>query len=293
MKAAPFEYSRPADIAEACALLAGDENARVIAGGQTLVPMMAMRLARPTRLVDIAQIPELSFIRDDGDAITIGAATRQCVAENSALVREKLPLIARAIPWIGHTATRARGTIGGSIAHADPAAELPLIALTLDATLAYRAADDVGEIPATEFFIGPTLTTLPAGALLAEVRFPVWSGRVGTAFQEVNARRSDFAFAAAAAQIELADDGTCARIALGVGGVSDIPIRLDEAEEALIDSALEPEAVHDIVRGALSGIECTDDLHASADYRRRAALTLALRALADAKTNAQGKSDAR
>jgi CO/xanthine dehydrogenase FAD-binding subunit len=293
MKAAPFEYSRPADIAEACALLAGDENARVIAGGQTLVPMMAMRLARPTRLVDIAQTPELSFIRDDGDAITIGAATRQCVAENSALVREKLPLIARAIPWIGHTATRARGTIGGSIAHADPAAELPLIALTLDATLAYRAADDVGEIPATEFFIGPTLTTLPAGALLAEVRFPVWSGRVGTAFQEVNARRSDFAFAAAAAQIELADDGTCARIALGVGGVSDIPIRLDEAEEALIDSALEPEAVHDIVRGALSGIECTDDLHASADYRRRAALTLALRALADAKTNAQGKSDAR
>jgi CO/xanthine dehydrogenase FAD-binding subunit len=293
MKAAPFEYSRPVDVAEACALLASDENARVIAGGQTLVPMMAMRLARPARLVDIANIPELSFVRDEGDAITIGAATRQCVVEHSALVREKLPLIARAIPWIGHTATRARGTIGGSIAHADPAAELPLIALTLDATLSYRAADDLGDIPASEFFIGPTLTTLPAGALLMSVRFPVWSGRIGTAFHEVNARRSDFAFAAAAAQVELADDGTCKRIMLGIGGVSDIPIRLDEAEEALVDTPLEPDAVRDIVRGALTGVECVDDLHASADYRRRAALTLALRALADAKADAQGKPNAR
>jgi CO/xanthine dehydrogenase FAD-binding subunit len=293
MKAAPFEYSRPVDVAEACALLASDENARVIAGGQTLVPMMAMRLARPARLVDIANIPELSFVRDEGDAITIGAATRQCVVEHSALVREKLPLIARAIPWIGHTATRARGTIGGSIAHADPAAELPLIALTLDATLSYRAADDLGDIPASEFFIGPTLTTLPAGALLMSVRFPLWSGRIGTAFHEVNARRSDFAFAAAAAQVELADDGTCKRIMLGIGGVSDIPIRLDEAEEALVDTPLEPDAVRDIVRGALTGVECVDDLHASADYRRRAALTLALRALADAKADAQGKPNAR
>jgi CO/xanthine dehydrogenase FAD-binding subunit len=292
MKAAPFEYSRPADVAEACALLA-DENARVIAGGQTLVPMMAMRLARPTRLVDIAQITGLSFIRDDGDAIAIGAATRQCVVEHSALVRRRLPLIARAIPWIGHTATRARGTVGGSIAHADPAAELPLLALTLDAALSYRAADDVGDIPATEFFIGPTITTLPAGALLTEVRFPVWSGRVGTAFHEVNARRSDFAFAAAAAQVELADDGTCARIALGVGGITDIPVRLDEAEEALIDTPLETEGIRDIVRGALTGVECMDDLHASADYRRRAALTLALRALAEAKADAQGKAHAR
>jgi CO/xanthine dehydrogenase FAD-binding subunit len=293
MKAAPFEYSRPADVAEACALLASDENARVIAGGQTLVPMMAMRLARPARLVDIANIPELSFVREEGDAITIGAATRQCVVEHSALVREKLPLIARAIPWIGHTATRARGTIGGSIAHADPAAELPLIALALDATLSYRAADDLGDIPASEFFIGPTLTTLPAGALLMSVRFPLWSGRIGTAFHEVNARRSDFAFAAAAAQVELADDGTCKRIMLGIGGVSDIPIRLDEAEEALVDTPLEPDAVRDIVRGALTGVECVDDLHASADYRRRAALTLALRALADAKADAQGKPNAR
>src|SRR5579884_1960264 len=148
MKAAPFEYSRPAHLDEACALLAADEGARIIAGGQTLVPMMAMRLARPSRLVDIAHIPELSFIRDEGDAIAVGATTRQCVAEKSDVITGKLPLLARALPWIGHTATRARGTIGGSIANADPAAELPLIAITLDAALSYRAADDRGEISA-------------------------------------------------------------------------------------------------------------------------------------------------
>jgi CO/xanthine dehydrogenase FAD-binding subunit len=292
MKAASFEYSRPADVAEACALLAADENARVIAGGQTLVPMMAMRLARPSRLVDIARIADLAFIRDDGDALTIGAATRQCVVEHSAGVAEKLPLLARALPWIGHTATRARGTIGGSIANADPAAELPLMAVTLDATLLYKSSDEDGEIAAGEFFIGPTITTLPAGSLLTGVRFPIWSGRVGTSFHEVNARRSDFAFAAAAVQLELAEDSTCTRLALGLGGISDVPLRLESAEQELTGSNLAPEAVRDAVRGALEDIECADDLHASAAYRRRAALTLALRAVADAKSDAQGRKHA-
>jgi CO/xanthine dehydrogenase FAD-binding subunit len=292
MKAAPFEYSRPESVEEVCALLGADENARIIAGGQTLVPMMAMRLARPTRLIDIAHIPELSFIRDEGDAVTIGAATKQCVAERSALVAGKLPLLARAIPWIGHTATRARGTIGGSIANGDPAAELPLLAVTLGATLAYKASGDDGEIDASDFYIGPTITTLPAGACLTSVRFPVWSGRIGIGFHEVNARRSDFAFAAAAAQIELTAEGTCARIALGLGGITDTAVRLDEAEEALIDTRLEPEVVREVVRGALEAIECAEDLHASAAYRRRAAVTLALRAVADAKLDAQGRKHA-
>jgi CO/xanthine dehydrogenase FAD-binding subunit len=292
MKAAPFEYSRPASVEEACALLGSDENARIIAGGQTLVPMMAMRLARPTRLVDIAHIPELSFIRDDGDTVVIGATTRQCVAERSALVAEKLPLMARAIPWIGHTATRARGTIGGSIANGDPAAELPLLAVTLGATLSYKASGEEGEIDASEFYLGPTITTLPAGACLTSVRFPVWKGRVGIGFQEVSARRSDFAFAAAAAQVELTETGNCARIVLGLGGITDTAVRLDEAEGALIDTPLEPDALRDVVRGALEAIDCADDLHASAAYRRRAAVTLALRAVADAKLDAQGRKHA-
>ena len=164
MKAAPFEYSRASDVDEACAMLAADDSARVIAGGQTLVPMMAMRLARPTRLIDINRIAALSYIREDGETIAIGATTRQCVVERDPLVARRLPLLARAMPFIGHAATRARGTIGGSLANADPAAELPLIAVTLDASLSYRAAGKTADMPAREFFIGPMITTLPAGA---------------------------------------------------------------------------------------------------------------------------------
>ena len=166
MKAAPFEYSRAADVDEACALLAADDGARVIAGGQTLVPMMAMRLARPTRLIDINRIAALVLYPREGDGVAIGATTRQCVVERDALVAAKVPLLARAIPHIGHAATRARGTIGGSLANADPAAEISLIAVTLDATLSYRAGGKTADIPARDFFVGPMVTTLPEGACL-------------------------------------------------------------------------------------------------------------------------------
>ena len=287
MKAAPFAYSRPADIDEACALLAADDSARVIAGGQTLVPMMAMRLARPTRLIDIARIASLSYVREEAGCVAIGACTRQCVIERDALVAKRLPLLARAIPFIGHAATRARGTIGGSMAHADPAAELPLIAVTLDAILSYRAGGKTSEIAARDFFTGLMVTALPSGACLTGVRFPVWQGeKVGTGFHEVNARRSDFAFVAAAAQVVLDGGGKCKRIAIGVGAATDVPIRLESAETQLTGSVLDEKTVTDAVRAALADIEPLDDLHASADYRRRAATTLARRAVADAKTNA-------
>lgn len=289
MKAAPFEYSRPTDVDEACAMLAADDNARVIAGGQTLVPMMAMRLARPSRLVDIARIAALSGIREEGDDIVIGATTRQCVAERDALVAAKLPLLARAVPWIGHAATRARGTIGGSLCHADPAAELPLIAVTLDAALNYRATGETGELPASEFFVGPTITSLPAGACLTGVRLPVWSGKVGSAFREVHARRGDFAFVSAAAQVELDDAGICRRIVIGIGAVTDVPLKLDSAEEQLTGGSLDETDVREAVRAALADIEPLADLHASAEYRRRVALTLASRAIAEAKTDAKGR----
>jgi CO/xanthine dehydrogenase FAD-binding subunit len=288
MKAAPFEYSRPATLDEACALLAADENARLIAGGQTLVPMMAMRLARPTRLIDIARIAALSYVRADGDTVAIGATTRQCSIERDKLVAAKLPLLARAIPFIGHTATRARGTIGGSLAKADPAAELPLIAVTLDATLSYRAGGETADIPAREFFIGPMTTALPPGACLTGVRFPIWPGNVGVGFHEVNARRSDFAFVAAAAQVELSDDGKAKRIAIGVGAITDCPIRLKSAEQQLRGTALDNAKVNEAVRAALADVEPLADLHASAEYRRRVAATLATRAVADARARAQG-----
>ena len=290
MKAAPFEYSRAADIDEACAWLAADDSARVIAGGQTLVPMMVMRLARPTRLIDINRIAVLSYIRNDGDGVAIGATTRQCVVERDALVAAQVPLLARAIPNIGHAATRARGTIGGSIANADPAAELPLIAITLDAVLSYRASGETAEIPAREFFIGPMITTLPAGSCLIGVRFPVWQGeKIGVGFHEVNARRSDFAFVSAAAQVELGADGKCKRIAIGVGAATDFPMRLDSAEQQLTGSTLDAKAVDAALREALADIDALADLHASAEYRRRAAINLASRAVADAVSHAQGK----
>jgi CO/xanthine dehydrogenase FAD-binding subunit len=289
MKAAPFEYSRPADIDEACALLAADDGARIVAGGQTLVPMMAMRLARPTRIVDINRIADLSYIRDEDDAVAIGATTRQCLVERDPLVAARLPLLARAIPWIGHNATRARGTIGGSIANADPAAELPLIAMTLDAVLSYRAGGQTDDIPAAEFFIGPMITTLPAGAVLTGIRFPVWSGKTGVGFHEVNARRSDFAFVSAAAQVELGDDGVCKRIALCVGAATDFPMRLETAERQLQGGALADAAVKAAVAEALADIDALEDLHASAAYRARVAVKLAVRAVADARDHALGK----
>ena len=292
MKAAPFEYSRPADIDEACALLAADENARVVAGGQTLVAMMAMRLARPTRLIDINRIAALSYIRADGEAVAIGATTRQCTVERDALIAKSVPLLARAIPNIGHAATRARGTVGGSLANADPAAELVLSAITLDATLEYRADGESGEIPAREFYIGPMITTLPAGAVLSGVRFPIWRGKVGVGFHEVNARRSDFAFVSAAAQVELGDDGKAKRIAIGVGAATDFPLRLESAEQQLTGGALDDKAVRDALRAALTDVDTLADLHASADYRRRVAVDLAARAVADARKAAQGNTHA-
>ncbi len=289
MKSAPFEYCRVANVDEACAMLASDESARVIAGGQTLVPMMAMRLARPTRLIDISRIAELSYVRADGDAISIGATTRQCLLERDALIAAKLPLLAQAIPFIGHAATRARGTIGGSLANADPAAELPLIAVTLDAVLEYRAGGRTEKIAARDFYIGPMTTALPGDAVLTSVRIPVWPGIVGIGFHEVNARRSDFAFVAAAAQVELDSGGKCKRIAIGVGAATDFPIRLPDAEKKLTGSTLDDAAVKNAVVEALAGIVPLSDLHASAEYRRRVAANLAVRAVADARLRASGK----
>ena len=290
MKAAPFEYSRPADIDEACAMLAADENARLIAGGQTLVPMMAMRLARPTRLVDINRIAGLSYIRQDGDAVAIGATTRQCDLERSAIVARDIPLMAKAIPWIGHAATRARGTIGGSLVNADPAAEQALIAVTLDAVLNYREDKQTVEIAAREFFVGAMVTSLPATACLTGLRVPIWRGeRIGVGFHEVNARSSDFAFVSSAAQVQLDADGTCKRIAIGVGAATDFPMRLESAEQQLAGSKLDPVKVKNLVTEALADIEALDDLHATAAYRKRVAVSMACRAVADAQASALGE----
>jgi CO/xanthine dehydrogenase FAD-binding subunit len=289
MKPAPFDYVRPASLAETCALLAADEDARVIAGGQTLVPMLAMRLARPARLIDILRLPELAGIREEAGAVVVGATTRQAQAERDPIIRASVPMLARMLPWVGHPPTRNRGTIGGSIANADPSAEIPLAAVTLGAEIMLATTQGEKSVPADDFFVGAMLTAVRQGDCVRAVRFPVWPRkRIGTGFLEISARRSDFAFVAAAAQVALDDGGRCTDIALGVGGLGDRPLRLDVS--SLRGTKLDMASVSDAVRAASAELEPGGDLHASAAYRRRVAVTLCIRALEQARADAAAKS---
>jgi CO/xanthine dehydrogenase FAD-binding subunit len=289
MKPAPFEYVRPGSLAEACALLAGDEEARVIAGGQTLVPMLAMRLARPAKLIDILRLPELAGIRKEAGAVVVGATTRQAQAERDPVIRASVPMLAQVLPWVGHPPTRNRGTIGGSIANADPSAEIPLVAVTLGAEIMIATTNGPKSMPSDDFFIEPMVTALGQGECVSAIRFPVWPHRrIGVGFFEVSARRSDFAFVAAAAQVALDGEGCCIDIALGLGGVGDRPLRLDMS--SLVGTKLEAASVSDAVNAASADIEAASDLHASAAYRRRVAVTLCKRAVEQARVNASAKS---
>jgi len=289
MKAAPFEYTRAATLAEACALLAehGGE-AKLIAGGQSLVPMMAMRLARPAWLVDINRLDELKHVAMDGDALVIGAAVRQCVIERDVIAREKLPLLGRALKWVGHVQTRNRGTVGGSIVHADPSAEIPLVACALDATLVLKDASGMSEVSAREFFFAPMVTAIAPEQCLTEIRFPVWGeARVGCAFDEVSIRHGDFALVSACAQVALDADGKCTRAALGIGGASPFPLALPEVCEMLRGNVLDDRVIAESADLAAGLIEPDGDLHATADYRRHLTRVMAARVLKAALEDAK------
>ena len=289
MKPAPFDYVRPDSLGEACRLLAGDEDARLIAGGQTLVPMLAMRLARPAKLIDILRLPELAGIREEAGAVIVGATTRQAQAERDPVIRASVPMLARVLPWVGHPPTRNRGTVGGSIANADPSAEIPLVAVTLGADIMLATTDGPTSMPADDFFIGPMLTTIGQGECVSAIRFPVWPHRrIGVGFFEISARRSDFAFVAAAAQVALDDEGRCLEVALGVGGVGDRPLRLEVP--SLVGTELDAASVAAAVNAAAGELDATSDLHASAAYRRRVASVLCIRALEQARVDASAKS---
>lgn len=289
MKAAPFEYIRPASLAEACALLAEHgADAKLIAGGQSLVPMMAMRLARPAVLVDINRLEELKAISIADDTFTIGAAVRQCTIERDALARENVPLLGRALKWVGHVQTRNRGTVGGSIVHADPSAEIPLVACVLDATLVLRDASDSSEVQAREFFFAPMVTAIAPEQCLAEIRFPTWGeARIGCAFEEVAIRHGDFALVSACAQVALDAQGKCIRAALGIGGASPFPHALPEVGEMLAGKMPDEKTIVEAAELAASLIDPDGDLHATADYRRHLARVMSARALASAVEDAK------
>ena len=289
LKAAAFDYERPASLGQAIALIAdAGREARLIAGGQSLVPMMAMRLVRPGLLVDLNDVAELAGIARAGDRLLIGAATRQRTAERSALVRRHLPLLAAALPWVGHLQTRNRGTVGGSLAHADPSAEIALVAVTLGAEMVLRDLAGTRTLPAATFLEGPMQTAIRPDEILAETRWPLalQARRVGVGFAEVNARASDFAILAAAAEVVLDAEGICRQAALGVGGASPVPLKAEEVEAALTGRRLEDAHIDAASRLIADRLQPSGDLQASSGYRRRVAPGLLARAIGAARDQA-------
>lgn len=305
MKAAPFEYARPATLAEACELLAEHgADAKLIAGGQSLVPMMAMRLARPAWLIDISRLAELQRIAaradlpaDQDGQFVVGAGVRQCVIERDPLARASLPLMPRALRWVGHVQTRSRGTIGGSIVHGDVSAEIALVACVLDAVLELRDTTGASEVAAREFFLAPMITSIAPEQCLAEIRFPVWSdpgkdAAPGCAFDEVSVRHGDFALVSACAQLVLDAEGKCLRAELGLGGAAPVPLALPELGAQLAGKRLDEQTIGAAADVAVDLIDPEGDLHASADYRRQLARVLVGRVLRAARDDAMSKMKA-
>ncbi|OMC27823.1 carbon monoxide dehydrogenase [Mycobacterium sp. GA-1841] len=287
MKAAPFAYHRPADVAEAVAMLGEyGEDAKILAGGQSLVPMLAMRLTHFDNLIDISRIAELNDITLQGNEVRIGAATPHAMVGLDDEVAESVPLLTLATPHIGHFQIRSRGTLGGAIAHADPAAEYAAVALALDATIEATSARGTREIPATEFFTGLWETSLASDEILTAVRFPVAAGRSGFGIAEFARRHGDFAIAGAVVGIELDEDDRITRCGIGLLGLGSTPLRATGAETSLLGTPIGGLAADEI--GALAMSELTDipsDLQGSASYRARVGAAMVSRAWTQAVTH--------
>ena len=281
MKAAPFDYVRAESLEHALDCLNQyGMDAKAIAGGQSLVPMMSMRLARPTVLLDIYRLPELRQVSLEAGRVLMGATTRQRTVEHGTDLHVALPLVRDALRWVGHVQTRNRGTVGGSLVHADPSAELPLAATVLDATLRLQSqADGERLISAQEFFLGPMFTATGETECLVEIEWPVWQGNVFTAFDETAMRHGDFAMASAACQLELDSDGICRRAAFGVGGVDGTPRAFPELAQQLAGYRIDPGMAKEMAQAALKQTEPGSDLHANADYRRHLGVVMLTRVL--------------
>jgi CO/xanthine dehydrogenase FAD-binding subunit len=279
MKPAAFDYIAADSIAVAVeALAAAGDDGKIIAGGQSLVPMLNFRMLRPSILVDINRIAGLDAIEETSQAIRIGALTRHYQLETSPLVARHLPVLSCAMTHVAHLAIRNRGTIGGSLAHADPAAELPMMALLLDAEL--RIASGCGErtVAAHDFFLGALTVDLAASEIITGIVLPKLPPRTGWGFEEVARRHGDFALAAVAATLTVSD-GAIKQARIALTGVGPTALRVAEAERLLIGHPLEPDLVSRAVEAVRATIEPETDLHASSDYRRHLAGVLTGRAL--------------
>ena len=286
MKLPQVDYEAPTTVPEAVQLLAEHEDeASVLAGGQSLIPLLALRLAHPAVLIDINGLDELSGVSATDGWVAIGAMTREYVAEESQTIAGTVPLLAAALPLIGHEAIRSRGTIGGSLAHADPAAELPAVARALDAEFVVRGPSGERVVPAAEWFEGYLATSRRVDELLVEVRFPAARPGTGTSFQEVARRHGDFAIVGLAASLTLSG-GTISDARLAFAGLSDVPVRAAGAEELLVGEAPSDELFDEAARRATDGVDPPDDLHGSSDYRKKVAAALVRRGLRAAADNA-------
>lgn len=283
MKPAPFEYHAAHSLDEAFELLArfGDE-AKVLAGGQSLAPLLNLRLARPAALVDINPLPGLDTIFTDGTTITLGALVRLRAAERDREVRDRQPLLAEGLPWVGHRTIRNRGTVGGSLCHADPAAELPAIAVALGAQMVIRSNRGSRTVPAADFFTGFFATVLEPDELLVECRWPPREPGVGSAWVELALRHGDYALVGVAAVISADAAGVCRSAVLTCAGVAETPALLIEATEGLVGQPLSEAAVVEACELAAVAIKPSSDLMASAAYKRRLVRVLGARALTTA-----------
>ncbi|MDG1410400.1 MAG: xanthine dehydrogenase family protein subunit M [Acidimicrobiales bacterium] len=282
MKNPPFEYHCPGSLNEAVTLLAelGDD-AKILAGGQSLLPVMALRLGTPPHIIDIGGLTELADITVGSDGVTIGATVRHRAAETSDNIARHAPLVAAALPHVGHRAIRTRGTVLGSIAHADPAAEMPAVCLATGATMVARSVDGEREIAAADFFEGYLTTVLHDNEILTHVRFPAWPATAGAAVVEISRRHGDYALVGLACKVDVTE-GEITSAALSFLGVSGTPVRVTRAEQSLVgkppgDTVFATAA--DIVTATL---EPGGDIHATANYRRHIAGVLTRRGLAEA-----------
>ncbi|MDT5390721.1 MAG: aerobic carbon-monoxide dehydrogenase medium subunit [Mycobacterium sp.] len=288
MKAAQFAYHRPDTVAEAAVLLDEyGEDAKILAGGQSLVPMLAMRLTHFEHLVDISRVPELRGIDLEGAEVRVGAATPHALVGMDDEVADSVPLLTLATPHIGHFQIRTRGTLGGAIAHADPAAEYAAVALALDARIEATSARGRRHVPASEFFTGLWETALKSDEILTAVAFPVWSGRCGFAVQEFARRHGDFAIAGATVAVELDDDDRVTRCGVGLLGLGSTPERGTPAEDAITGRPVTDVTADDIGALAMSGLQDVPaDLQGSASYRTRVGAAMVARAWTEATTEA-------
>ncbi len=289
MKPAPFDYYAPTSVDETCSLLARyGSDAKLLAGGQSLVPLLALRLAQPATLIDLNGVHELDYIRADDNGVAIGAMTRQRTVERSSVMRETCPLLPAAVEWIGHPQIRNRGTIGGSLVHSDPAAELPALATLLDATFTITNAQGAKRtVKPDEFFVTFLTTAVEPEEMLSEIYFPTLPAGTGWSFVEVARRHGDFALVGAAATVALDSAGACSNVRIALFGVAPTATRSPSAEQALLNQKPDEQAIAAAASEVVKDIDPPGDVHASVEYRKYVATNLVRRALTEAVQRAK------